>query len=147
MIIDLFLQRVSGKLSTIRELRDLYDRGLTIEFNETHSLTTISSVLKLYLQSLPEPIIPSGYFYEFFEIGSRLKYNQIKELPFLKSRIDETLPPINHATLGYLCSFLKKLSFHADQTKMDTENLAIIFGSSLIRSDESLDINMVKGHK
>jgi hypothetical protein len=30
---------------------------------------------------------------------------------------------------------------------MDTENLAIAFGSNLIRASEELDMNMIKGHK
>ena len=54
--------RVPGKLTAIKELRDMYDRGLTIELNNIYSPATISSLLKNYLQSLPEPIIPIKNF-------------------------------------------------------------------------------------
>lgn len=125
----------------------MYDRGLAIEFKSIHSPATISSLLKTYLQSLPEPIIPTKYFDEFLEIGSLLKYNQNNELNRLKQLIDMNLSNINYAILAYLCFFLKKLTDHVQVTKMDTDNLAVVFGNNLIRPAEELDLNMLKGHK
>jgi len=86
-------------------------------------------------------------FDDFLEIGTHFKHNQINELENLKQLIETLLPNINYAILAYLCLFLKKLTEYAHETKMDTENLAIAFGSNLIRSSEELDINMIKEHK
>ena len=118
-----------------------------LQLNETQSPASVSSLLKTYLQSLPEPIIPTKSFDDFLEIGSRLKYNQSNDLHRLKQLIENTVPTINYAVLAYLCSFLKKLTDHAHTTKMDTDNLAVVFGSNLIRPEEELDLNMIKGHK
>ena len=142
-----FVVRVPGKQSSIKELRDMYDRGTIIELNDSYSPATISSLLKLYLHSLPEPVIPVKNFDEFFEFGSRFKYNQTNDIDRLKQLIERTLSGINYALLAYLCSFLKKLTQHANETKMDTENLAVTFGNNLIRPAEELDLNMIKGHK
>nr|ACF75516.1 rho GTPase activating protein [Philodina roseola] len=140
------LFRVPGKQSSIRELRDLYDRGLNVELNTSYSPATISSLLKNFLQSLPEPIIPTKYFDEFLEIGCRLKYHQGNDLKRLKNLIETTLPPMNFATLSYLCLFLKKITDHVERTKMDTENLAVVFGNNLIRQPDDCDLNMIRGH-
>ena len=142
-----FLIRIPGKQSSIKELRDMYDRGLKIEFNDQYSPATISSLLKVYLQSLPEPLIPSKNFEEFFQIGSSLKYNQTNQIHCLKQLISRTLSKTNYALLGYLCLFLKRLSQYANETKMDTENLALTFGNNLIRPSEELDLTMIKGYK
>jgi len=80
-------------------------------------------------------------------MGSRFKYNQTNDLENLKQLIEAALSNINYALLAYLCIFLKKLTEYAHETKMDTENLAIAFGSNLIRASEELDMNMIKGHK
>lgn len=125
----------------------MYDRGLQINLDSSYSPATISSLLKVYLQSLPEPIIPIKNFDEFFEIGSRIKYNQINELDNLKQLIERTLSSANYALLAYLCVFLKKLTEYVHETKMDTDNLAVTFGHNLIRTTEELDLNMIKGHR
>ena len=65
----------------------------------------------------------------------------------LKQLIESNLSTINNATLAYLCLFLKKLTNHVEITKMDTDNLAVVFGNNLIRPGEELDLNMIKGHK
>ena len=136
-----------GKQSSIKELRDIYDRGLVVDLKTSYSPATISSLLKTYLQSLPEPIIPTKYFDEFLEIGSRFKYNQTSDLHRLKQLMEGNLSTTSYATLAYLCLFLKKLTDHVQVTKMDTDNLAVVFGNNLIRPAEELDLNMIKGHK
>jgi len=125
----------------------MYDRGLIVNLNNSYSPATISSLLKIYLHSLSEPIIPIKNFDEFFELGSRLKYNQTNDIDRLKQSIETSLSSINYAVLAYLCLFLKKLTQHVHATKMDTDNLAVTFGNNLIRPSEELDLNMIKGHK
>jgi hypothetical protein len=142
-----YLIRIPGKQSSIKELRDMYDRGLVVEFKTCYSPATISSLLKIYLQSLPEPIIPTKSFDDFLEIGSRFKYNQTNDLSRLKQLIEANLSIINYAILAYLCLFLKKITDHVERTKMDTDNLAVVFGNNLIRPAEELDLNMIKGHR
>jgi SLIT-ROBO Rho GTPase activating protein len=138
---------IPGKQSSIKQLREQYDRGQPVQLNASYTPATISSLLKTYLQSLPEPIVPIQYFDQFLEIGSRLKYSQHDELDRLKHLIETCLDAMNVALLAYLCSFLKTLTKYEHRTKMDTENLALTFGNNLIRSSEELDLNMIKGHK
>ena len=142
-----YLIRVPGKQSSIKEFRDKYDRGLFVEFKSSDSPAIIASLLKIYLQSLPDSIIPRKYFDYFLEIGSRFKYNQTNDLNSLKQLIEKSLLNINYSCLAYLCLFLKKLTNYVQITKMDTNNLAVVFGNNLIRPLEELDLNMIKGHK
>lgn len=116
-----------------------------MELDDSQSPATIASLLKIYLQALPEPIIPMKYFDDFLEIGTRFKYDPTKELDHLKHHVKASLPKINYGLLAYLCLFLRKLTEYAQETKMDTENLAIAFGSNLIRASDDLDMNMIKG--
>lgn len=115
--------------------------------NNAYSPATLASLLKIYLQSLPEPIIPMKHFDDFLEIGTRFKYNQTSDLDNLKQHVKTSLSKTNYALLAYLCLFLRKLTEYSQETKMDTENLAIAFGSNIIRASEELDMNMIKGHR
>ncbi len=76
-----------------------------------------------------------------------MKYNQTNDLNRLKQLIEMNLSNINYAILAYLCIFLKKITDHVHITKMDTDNIAVVFGNNLIRPPEELDLNMIKGHK
>ena len=143
----LCLIRVPGKQVLIKELRDMYDRGLSVEFKDSYSAATIASLLKIYLQSLPEPIIPTRYFDDFLEIGSRFKYNQTSHLSDLKQLIERNLSSINYTVLSYLCLFLKKIVDHVETTKMDTNSLAVVFGNNLIRPVQEHDLNIIRGHR
>ncbi|CAF0739032.1 unnamed protein product [Didymodactylos carnosus] len=143
------LFRVPGKQSSIKELRDMYDRGISVRLDETYAPATVSSLLKIYLQSLPEPIIPNLDFDNFLEIGCRFKYPNENERDEKISRLKQAilnLPKINYHVLKYLCLFMKKISDQSAVNKMDTENLAVVFGSNIIRPPEKLDLNMIKGH-
>ena len=118
-----------------------------MQLNSAYSPATVASLLKIYLQSLPEPIIPMKHFDDFLELGTRFKYNQTNDLDNLKHLVESSLSKTNYALLAYLCVFLRKLTEYAQETKMDTENLAIAFGSNIIRASEDLDMNMIKGHR
>lgn len=139
------LFRIPGKQTSIKELREKYDRGVEIELNSSFSPATISSLLKSYLQSLPSPIIPLNFFDEFLQIGSKLKYNENENLDQLKRLIETSLNDVHYAVLSYLCQFLKKFTEFEHRTKMDVENLALTFGNNLIRSNEEFDLNLIKG--
>lgn len=104
-------------------------------------------MLKHYLQSLPEPIIPLKCFDEFLEIGLCFKNNETNDLDRLKQLIESRLPSMSYAVLAYLCLFLKKLTHHVETTKMDTDNLAVAFGNNLIRPADDVDLQIVKGHR
>lgn len=125
----------------------MYDRGLSMDLKTFYSPATVASLLKVYLQSLPEPIIPKKDFDDFLEMGSRLKYNQTSDLERLKNLIESNIPLINLAVLAYLCRFLKKVSEYVETTKMDTDNLAVVFGNNLIRPVHEVDLYMIKGHR
>lgn len=140
-------ERIPGKQSSIKELRNLYDRGNSIELNSSYSPATISSLLKNYLQLLPEPIIPRSSFDDFLKIGSDLKLNQLEDLEPLKKLIQDRLSPMYYALLSYLCLFLKRLSEFESETKMDVDNLAVTFGTNLIRTWETENLNVIKEHR
>lgn len=117
-----------------------------VKITAEYPAPTISSLLKCYLQSLPEPIIPFKHFYDYLEVGSHLKYNR-SNLSELKRLIDSSLSETNYEVLGYLCKFLKALTNYVEQTKMSTDNLAIVFQNSFIRSPEETDLQMHQGNK
>ncbi|KAL2772218.1 rho GTPase-activating protein 29 isoform c [Daubentonia madagascariensis] len=111
-------------------------------------------VLKLYLRQLPEPFILFRLYKEFMDLAKEIQHvNEEQETKkdspedkkwpnmcieinriLLKSKdLLRQLPASNFNSLHYLIVHLKRVVDHAEENKMNSKNLGVIFGPSLIR--------------
>ncbi len=128
------IYRVSGFSDAIDELKLAFDRGDNVDFNEFkyNDIHIICSLLKLYLRQLPIPLITFDVYNKLIESFnlSNPKSNLIESI---KLCITE-LPPAHYLTLKFLMEHLVKVSHFSAKNQMNYENLAIVFGPTLMRS-------------
>ena len=126
-------------------MRRRYDEGerpdLAKEFLDVH---TAASLLKLYFRELPEPVIPFEHFESFLNLATSFKShsNEDKTLKSLQSLVRQ-IPEENYKLLDYLTAFLHEISKHQHINKMTEKNIALIFGTNILRGlDQSPEFEM-----
>ena len=86
-----------------------------------------ADLLKSWLRSMTEPLFPPSLYESCVDAG-RTKTSQ-KARKILKK-----LEPANRACVEHLCVFLKNLSRHVEDTRMDESNFALVFHPNLLRN-------------
>ncbi|XP_056627241.1 rho GTPase-activating protein 27 [Triplophysa dalaica] len=134
------LYRVSGNLAVIQKLRfkaDHEDLDLEESNWDTHVIT---GALKLFFRELQEPLFPYNLFNEFIS-GIKIHdyYNKLSHMKNLVMR----LPQANHDTMEVLFRHLRKVIQHGDENRMTVQNVAIVFGPTLLKPEvETANITM-----
>ena len=128
------LFRISGKQTLIDSMRDSYDHSGALDWSDpaidTHA---VSSLLKLYLRELPEPLFIFRYYSTFLKVSQN---------PDVMARLANVrkllggLPRLNRDTALYVLDFLSKVSQYEDTNKMGSSNLATIFAPNILRTED-----------
>lgn len=137
------IYRIPGNKAAISELSDQvnktdfsWDRCNTdVRWEDVN---VVSSLLKLFIRSLPDALLPSSFYNHFIEADKRLGMERLTELKSLL----EALPRYSHETMKHLFRHLNRVSKNCEVNLMEPKNLAIIFGPSIIRTpnDALLDV-------
>lgn len=116
-------------------MRRRYDEGERPDLaQENLDIHTAASLLKLYFRELPQPVIPYEHFESFLSLATSFKYKSNHEETFqnLKSLVRQ-IPKENYTLLDYLTGFLYEISKHQAINKMTEKNIALIFGTNILR--------------
>ncbi|ETO26156.1 rhoGAP domain-containing protein [Reticulomyxa filosa] len=127
--------RKSASSADLRKLRNkLRMKNFTFEEQNVH---IFANCLKTWLRSLEDPLIPELYYDFCVEMAKQGKLDKGQFEVFFSQ-----LPAVNRETLKYLVHFLRELiqPQYVKTTLMTLDNLAIVFGPTLLRS-EILDPN------
>ncbi|XP_029006586.1 rac GTPase-activating protein 1-like isoform X2 [Betta splendens] len=123
------LYRVSGQERMVKELKEKLVRGKTLPpLNKVEDINVITGVLKDFLRNLPEPLLTFHLNKAFMEAAEI--QDDDNSLAMLYKTVAE-LPEPNRDTLACLMIHLQKVSQSVD-TKMDVNNLARVFGPTLV---------------
>lgn len=137
------IYRIPGNKAAISELKDQVNRN-DFEWNNINNdirwedVNVVSSLLKLFIRSLPDALLPSQFYNNFIETDKCYKgEKKLKEIKYLLHQ----LPVYSYETLKHIICHLHKISKNCHINLMEPKNLAIIFGPSIIRSsNETLEI-------
>lgn len=123
------LYRVSGNDRSVKELKEKLIRGKTLPaLSKVEDINVITGVLKDFFRKLPEPLLTFNLNQAFMEAAEI--QDEDNSLAMLYQMISE-LPQPNRDTLAFLMIHLQKVSQSVD-TKMDVNNLARVFGPTLV---------------
>ncbi|KAI1795531.1 RhoGAP-domain-containing protein [Ganoderma leucocontextum] len=128
---------VSGSHATVQELQRKIERNeAAFALNPTmDDVYSVSSLLKTYLRELPEPVFKFP-LHERILHTERIDEHITDNFSLLRSRIRQ-LPPSHQATLWQaLVEHLARVASRSNKNKMDSKNLATIFGSMIFGEDE-----------
>ena len=125
--------RISGGSSAVRlvyeMMRDSYQPDLT--GSDPHDIAT---AFKMYLRELSSPLIPYPCYSNL--ISAVIAPGKIDGEAL--SQALSLIPPENKAVLRLLISFLQLVVANQAVTKMNPKNLAIVFGPTLLRSEDPM---------
>ncbi|KAG0274805.1 hypothetical protein BGZ95_009440 [Linnemannia exigua] len=130
------IYRRSGMAAEARQLVQAYDIGMQPDLMDTNiyqDICSITSVLKQYLRSLPQPLIPYDLYADFMEAIS-LPQNEAKVQTF-KDLMDR-LPVAHYATLKVLLEHLDRVTEQDKINLMNAKNLSVVFGPTLMRNPD-----------
>ncbi|KAH9486648.1 Rho GTPase-activating protein 15 [Psilocybe cubensis] len=129
------IYRVSGRHAIVQGLQHEIERDESaFEFTPKDDVYAVSSLLKLYLRELPEPVFR-------FSLQDRIQHTEDREehisnnFMLIRSKI-RRLPPVHQATLKALIEHLSRIVAKSNKNKMDAKNLAIVFGGVIFGDDE-----------
>ncbi|KAJ3591968.1 hypothetical protein NHX12_007098 [Muraenolepis orangiensis] len=112
-------------------IREIESRGL--KWRSTKDINIITGALKLYLRDLPVPIISYDAYPRFIE-AAKIDEPE-KKLEAIREAIS-LLAPSHSETLQYLMAHLHRVTLHQKDNLMNAENLAIIFGPTLMHAPD-----------
>ncbi|XP_063681404.1 rho GTPase-activating protein 24-like isoform X3 [Bolinopsis microptera] len=134
--------RLPGNEKTVKQLKMEFQEGMEPNLEAKGDTHTIGSLLKLYLRSLPDSVIPSSLYEDFVAIILTYELNQqegLNELRYLINRI----PCSAYNCIRRLCEFLFKVQTYSDSNRMDLNNLAIVFSPTILKNNSgNLDLEM-----
>ncbi|PCH44144.1 GTPase activating protein [Wolfiporia cocos MD-104 SS10] len=124
--------RVGGTMSKVNKLKERLDRDLdsvNLDAEEWSSdISNVTSVLKLWLRELPDPLLTStlqnGFLSAAQNENDRLRHIRMHE------RVND-LPDPNYSTLKYFMGHLNRIVQNEAHNAMSIQNLAIVFGPTL----------------
>uniref|UniRef100_A0A670YZ94 Rho GTPase-activating protein 10 n=1 Tax=Pseudonaja textilis TaxID=8673 RepID=A0A670YZ94_PSETE len=135
---DQGLYRVVGVSSKVQRLLNLLMDAKTcdevdLEGNTEWEVKTITSTVKQYLRSLPEPLMTYELHGEFITPAkSGSPESRIKVIHSLVHK----LPEKNKEMLDIVVKHLANVSDHAKKNLMTVANLGVVFGPTLMRPQE-----------
>uniref|UniRef100_A0A0B7A6W8 Rho GTPase-activating protein 12 n=1 Tax=Arion vulgaris TaxID=1028688 RepID=A0A0B7A6W8_9EUPU len=124
------LYRISGNMAEIQRLRCAVDTDDTYNLrDEQWDIHVLTGALKLFFRELKEPVFPFNMYDKFSDaIKKELKKDKLSAF---KSAISN-LPKCNYATLKELFLHLCKVVDSSHLNRMQTQNVAIVFGPTLL---------------
>ncbi|EJD47891.1 RhoGAP-domain-containing protein [Auricularia subglabra TFB-10046 SS5] len=126
------IYRLSGSVSKVAKLKALLDRdveSVDLDSEEwTADVNVVTSVMKMWLRELPEPIISFSLAQGFTE-AARIENDRLRHIR-LHERVND-LPDANYSTLKYFLGHLHRIAANESINQMSISNLSIVFGPTL----------------
>ncbi|XP_020497756.1 SLIT-ROBO Rho GTPase-activating protein 3 isoform X2 [Labrus bergylta] len=137
--------RVPGSQVEVNDIKNSFERGEDplIDDQNEHDINSVAGVLKLYFRGLENPIFPKERFLDFI---STIKLESGAERAHHIHQIVVTLPRTIIIVMRYLFAFLNHLSQYSDENMMDSYNLAICFGPTLMPIPDGQDPVTCQAH-
>ncbi|XP_015230889.1 PREDICTED: type II inositol 1,4,5-trisphosphate 5-phosphatase isoform X1 [Cyprinodon variegatus] len=124
---DLFQQ--PGLRTEFEEIRDCLDSGMPDSLpGSNHS---VAEALLLFLDALPEPVIPFSFYQQCLECCSSGAQCE---------KIVSMLPQCHKNVFSYLAAFLRELLKNSASNGLDVSILVTIFASLLLKSPKKQDL-------
>ncbi|XP_029917408.1 protein FAM13B isoform X2 [Myripristis murdjan] len=129
---------VNGNAERVDWLRQRYDSGEEVELEKEADLASAVSLLRLFLQELPEPVIPTAIQGHILQLHQ--DYSNEEELCRNMKYLLQQLPQLNYGLLRFLCRFLASVA-SLQQESWNVAALAAVFGPDIFHlSTEGEDL-------
>ncbi|EQB44159.1 hypothetical protein CGLO_17123 [Colletotrichum gloeosporioides Cg-14] len=138
------IYRQSGSLTHINKLKTMFDTDSSnpaLDFrnpeNFYHDVNSVTGLLKQFCRDLPDPLLTTEHHSELIEAAKH--DDDIVRRDSLHAIIN-SLPDPNYATLRSLTLHLHRVMDNSHVNRMNSHNLAVIFGPTVMGTDPSTSI-------
>jgi len=131
------IYRVSADIENIDDIRGEIDslKPVSDEFFQSFPVFALCDTFKLLFRSFPSPLLTFELYDPVLKI--QCSYDESPEEYAMEIRkLFVTLPLINYAFLKFLACHLCKVEYAASENLMNTTNIAIVFGPTLLYPKE-----------
>ncbi|KAH8907882.1 RhoGAP-domain-containing protein [Coniochaeta sp. PMI_546] len=136
------IYRLSGSLPHVNKLKAMFDHDSSspsLDFrnpeNFFHDVNSVAGLLKQFFRDLPDPLLTREHYHSFIEAAKN--EDEVLRRDSLHAIIND-LPDPNYATLRALTLHLHRVIENSSVNRMSTQNLAIVFGPTLMGTDSNL---------
>ncbi|TDZ31598.1 putative Rho-GTPase-activating protein 7 [Colletotrichum spinosum] len=138
------IYRQSGSLTHINKLKTMFDTdssNAALDFrnpeNFYHDVNSVTGLLKMFLRDLPNPLLTTEHHSELVDAAKH--DDDIVRRDSLHAIINN-LPDPNYATLRSLTLHLHRVMENSHINRMNSHNLAVIFGPTVMGTDPATSI-------
>ncbi|XP_054638567.1 type II inositol 1,4,5-trisphosphate 5-phosphatase isoform X2 [Dunckerocampus dactyliophorus] len=124
---DIFQQ--PGLRSEFAEIRDCLDTGMADSLSGSNH--SVAEALLLFLDALPEPVVPYAFYQQCLESCSNASQCE---------KVISALPQCHRNVFNYLAAFLRELLKNSASNRLDVTIVGTIFASLLLRSPTKQDL-------
>ncbi|KAK7209619.1 hypothetical protein V2G26_016797 [Clonostachys chloroleuca] len=135
------IYRQSGSLVHVQKLKHMFDtdsQNPALDFrnpeNFYHDVNSVTGLLKQFLRDLPDPLLTSEHHDSF--VAAAKHDDDVARRDSMHAIIN-SLPDPNYATLRALSLHLYRVMDNAHVNRMNSHNLAVIFGPTIMGTDPS----------
>lgn len=121
--------RRSANATILKDVQRRFNQGENVDFNEIDDVHIAAVALKTFLRDLQEPLLTYDLFQPVVRLHTLEEDRQLIEVQRL---FREELPKENYIVLKYIIHFLTQVNQYSDTNKMNSVNLAIVFGPNLL---------------
>ncbi|XP_022667001.1 active breakpoint cluster region-related protein-like isoform X2 [Varroa destructor] len=126
------IYRLSGSTSDVQRLRRVFENDPfeAEQLLREVDINAVAHLLKLYLRELPEALFTDQLYPDLFEA---LSQPEPEEKSARLLALFQRLPAINRNIVMHLIDHMVVINRHEEHNKMSINNLATVFGPTLIR--------------
>ncbi|XP_030620919.1 rho GTPase-activating protein 1 [Chanos chanos] len=125
--------RRSANVSLVKTTLQKYNSGEEVNFAQLEDVHLAAVILKAFLRELPEPLLTYKLYNEIINFQGVPADSQVTALRDMLA----VLPKENYASLKFLIQFLAEVSANSEVNKMNSANLAVVFGPNLLWAQDS----------
>ncbi|XP_022237841.1 uncharacterized protein LOC106478506 [Limulus polyphemus] len=129
--------RIEGNAHLIDKLKTAFDQTGDALLETEGDVPSVASLLKLFFQELPEPVVPVSLCPEFLN-AVRACGTWREECARRLKCLLENMPFVNFNLLKYFSQFLQEVASYEDQNKMGPLALGIVFGPNIFRFSDDM---------
>ncbi|GAM28084.1 hypothetical protein SAMD00019534_112600 [Acytostelium subglobosum LB1] len=132
--------RVGAGKSSIEMLQQKIEMSQPLDLHTILDPHVVSSVLKLFFRSLPEPVVHYTIYQHYLSVS---KLPSSEHIPQLR-RLVSSLPVANQVILRNVLSLCNTIRQSKEVTKMDVNNLAVVLGPALLEPIPNLTVEDIQ---
>lgn len=129
--------RLPGNNREIQHLKTAVDRGRAPDFSKVKDPHTVAGLLKMYLYSLPDPLLPPALFDRLINAAKNNSSTVVEEM----KKLLRFVPPANLRTLEVILQFALKIISHGATNKMNPTNVSCLLAPAILYKPQRYNLD------